>query len=162
MWEKYFPHAKICGLDIDVRCLQHASDRSQVIIGDQADQETLQRVVQAAGPFDIVIDDGGHCMDQVLFSLSFLWPYMRPNGLYVIEDLGTSYHSEWGGNMKNQHTVTAALAEMVNQLHWPTKAVQVTGNRGKYSIAQVGNVSLPRPVAIHFYREICFLEVPGI
>jgi len=44
------------------------------------------------------IDDGGHTMDQQITSLSYLWSAVKPGGLYVIEDLQTSYWEAFGGN----------------------------------------------------------------
>ena len=39
------------------------------------------------GDFDMIIDDGGHTMEQMQISLNYLWDQVKPGGLYVIEDL---------------------------------------------------------------------------
>lgn len=70
-------------------------------MGDQADVGFLQRFAAdttADGLFDLVIDDGGHSMEQQIVSLERLWPAVKPGGLYVIEDLQTSYWVDYGGD----------------------------------------------------------------
>ncbi|PHH79423.1 hypothetical protein CDD80_4876 [Ophiocordyceps camponoti-rufipedis] len=73
---------------------------AHVFVGDQADSVFLDQFVANAtadGLFDLVIDDGGHTMKQQITSLERLWPVVKPGGLYVIEDLQTSYWPEYGG-----------------------------------------------------------------
>lgn len=49
-----------------------------------------------AGPFDIVVDDGGHFMEDVILSFKTLLPHVRAGGMYVVEDLHTSYWTSHG------------------------------------------------------------------
>jgi hypothetical protein len=97
MWEEYFPQAEIWGIDIKPDCLQYASERVTIRIGDQTDREFLRALAKEAGPFDAVIDDGGHRMEQHRVSLEELWPNVRSGGLYFIEDLHTAYSEGYGG-----------------------------------------------------------------
>jgi hypothetical protein len=39
------------------------------------------------GPFDLIVDDGGHTTEMIMTSLRVLWGCMNHNGVYVIEDL---------------------------------------------------------------------------
>lgn len=41
--------------------------------------------------WDIVVDDGSHVPVHMLLTFKLLWPYVRPGGMYVIEDNGFSY-----------------------------------------------------------------------
>jgi cephalosporin hydroxylase len=97
LWEDFFPRASIHAIDINPRCSQYASDRVTVHIGSQTDDKFLESVACESGPLDIVIDDGGHTMEQQLVSLQTLWPHVKPEGFYVIEDTHTSYMTEFGG-----------------------------------------------------------------
>ncbi len=83
-------------------------ERVRVFFGDQADEEFLRHVVAngaglrpedtrhdwSRGGWDLVIDDGGHIPRDQLTSFCALFPFVRPGGLYVIEDVETSY---WDG-----------------------------------------------------------------
>ena len=51
----------------------------------------LEKVNTKHGGFDIVIDDGGHTWYQQQTTFEFLFPRINPDGMYVIEDLSTSY-----------------------------------------------------------------------
>ncbi|GIF16476.1 class I SAM-dependent methyltransferase [Actinoplanes teichomyceticus] len=90
MWKRYFPRALVHGLDIlDKSPL--AEPRMTIVRGDQSDTDDLDEVVRRHGPFDIVIDDGSHRPEHVLASFNALFPHVKPDGLYVIEDLMACY-----------------------------------------------------------------------
>jgi hypothetical protein len=102
MWKHYFgPKARIFGVDVDARCLALSDDQARVIIGDQADRGFLRDLKRDIGPMDIVIDDGGHTMIQQLHSFEELFPAVKEDGLYLVEDLHTSYWDEYGGGFKH-------------------------------------------------------------
>ena len=42
--------------------------------------------------FDIIIDDGGHWKHQQQVTLGFIFPFLKPGGVFVIEDLHTANH----------------------------------------------------------------------
>jgi len=41
--------------------------------------------------WDIIIDDASHYPPHQIISFQNLWPKLRPGGLYVVEDIETSY-----------------------------------------------------------------------
>jgi len=89
MWEEFFPHATIHGIDIDPKCREFEGGRRRIHIGDQGDPAFLARVVGAAGaPFDIVIDDGSHIVEHQLRTFEYLFPQLSDHGIYVLEDTG--------------------------------------------------------------------------
>jgi len=85
MWRDYFPHAQIIGLDINPK-RQLNEDRICSIVGSQNDPATLHQV-GALGPYDLIVDDGSHKASDQLTSLLYLWEFVKPGGVYVIEDL---------------------------------------------------------------------------
>ena len=91
MWEEYFPHGRIAGIDVDPATLRHATARASVDIVDQSDVMALVAFATRHGPFDIIIDDGSHVWDHQVTSLRCLYPFVKPGGFYVVEDLDTSY-----------------------------------------------------------------------
>lgn len=92
IWSDYFPHAQIHFIDINDFSEKYDSDRIHCHQGDQSNRDDLERVMQHIGqPIDIIIEDGGHYMNQQQISFGTLFKYLKSDGLYFIEDLHTSY-----------------------------------------------------------------------
>jgi hypothetical protein len=96
LWHSYFDDpALILGLAYgasaqNVDSVAMKLDRAKVHFGDQSKKETMD-YLKKKGPWDIIIDDGSHVPQHVLISLFSLWSSIKPGGMYVIEDLETSY-----------------------------------------------------------------------
>lgn len=93
MWREYLPDATIVGLDINPESAQHddPEHRIHVRIGDQTDVRFLGAVVDELGPFDTILDDGGHTPKQMIGSFRYLFPRLRPGGVYIVEDVCANY-----------------------------------------------------------------------
>lgn len=144
LWEEYFPNARIYGVDINPSFTQFASARSKVIIGDQADTSFLHRVANEASGFDIVVDDGGHKMMEQKTSFQTLFPYVRQGGLYVIEDMETSYYQDYGGGqVGTPGTAISMVKACIDDLNQEFHGAPAT------SPAKVS--------AIHSYKGIVFM-----
>src|SRR4051812_3519050 len=96
-WRCYFPFATTIGVDIEPK-FEMAGNRTRIYQGDQSSAADLDAVAAKEGPFDIIIDDGSHINAHQLFSFGHLFPHLKEGGVYVIEDVQTSYWpSEPGG-----------------------------------------------------------------
>lgn len=91
IWKEYFKNLKLVGVDNLPECSQYKVDDTEIFIGDQADRDFLETL----GSFDIVIDDGGHTMNQQQTSFDVLFPKLSSGGIYVIEDTHTSYWKQF-------------------------------------------------------------------
>jgi hypothetical protein len=95
---------------------------NHLIIGDQAKDTDLAKAVARWGPFDVIIDDGGHMSFQQIFSFEQLFvAALAPGGVYIIEDLQTSFHPSWGGGMREQgerRTAVAMIHDLITGLHF--------------------------------------------
>jgi cephalosporin hydroxylase len=117
MWRDYFgPRARIVGVDIDPRCGELPVD-ADVVIGDQADPAFHARLREQVGPVDIVIEDGGHTMGQQLTTFREMWPAVRDGGVYLVEDLHTSYWSNFGGGYRRPGTFIEHAKDLVDSLN---------------------------------------------
>ena len=94
---RYFlgPDAHLVGIDIDPASKAICAGRFPVEVGDQTDPDFLDMVVEKHGPFDVIIDDGGHSMVQQITSIEHLFPGLRPGGTYLVEDCHTSYWPQY-------------------------------------------------------------------
>ncbi len=90
MWRDYFPKATIYGIDIKDKSKLN-SKTIKTFIADQADRKKIQNFLDASGTdFDIILDDGGHSMEQQQVSMGYLFRHLKRGGYYIIEDVHTS------------------------------------------------------------------------
>lgn len=146
MWRDYFPNAHITGLDINKKCKKHRGDRIDIVIGDQEDPELLESL----GNFDIIIDDGGHTMKQQIKSFEVLWKHVNSGGVYVLEDLVTSYWPKFGGGYCGGYTTINMLQHLIDNLNH--KAISHERAEGKAETVLNFNIK-----SIHFYPSMCFI-----
>lgn len=105
MWKQYFgPNCKIFGIDIHPHSKKFEEDQIEIIIGDQEDREFLKSLAEKIPRIDILIDDGGHRMTQQINTFEELFPHIDKNGVYLCEDLHTSYWKKYGGGYKKRDT----------------------------------------------------------
>jgi len=90
MWREYFETGNLVGADI--LDLSHIDlPNTQIHICDQSDKNQLETLVsERFNSYDIIIDDGGHMMHQQQITLATMFKYLKPGGVFVIEDLHTS------------------------------------------------------------------------
>lgn len=86
MWRDYFPNKYVVGIDIEPKEVHNAT----CLVADQAQAESLERALLRFPPFQVIIDDGGHQMQDQQVSLGTLFPHLTSGGYYIIEDLQTS------------------------------------------------------------------------
>jgi hypothetical protein len=105
MWKQYFgPNSKIFGIDINPHCKKLEEEQIEIFIGDQEDRRFLKSLAERIPRIDILIDDGGHTMKQQINTFEELFSYIDKNGVYLAEDLHTSYWLEYGGGYKKRGT----------------------------------------------------------
>ena len=121
MWREYFTKANICAIDLIDRNI--SVNNTDIMIGDQSDYNFLQQVVNKYNMFDIIIDDGSHQCKHIIKSFNFLFNYLNNDGIYVVEDLQTSYQPRYGGSRFNLYKKTSSmnflkrLADSINYEH---------------------------------------------
>lgn len=95
MWRDYFPNGKIVGIDWAPEWTPVPEDGILFERGDQTDRTFLKHIGNTYGPFDIIVDDGGHKPNQHIVSFEELFPYVNPGGWYAIEDLHSLFDVCW-------------------------------------------------------------------
>ena len=81
------------------RSKSHPSDKLTLFHGDQSDVAFLRTVAADLNgtSIDVIIDDGSHVPQHQLVSFVQLFPTLADGGLYIIEDVETSYWDRKGG-----------------------------------------------------------------
>lgn len=92
VWRDYFPNAEIVGADID-RDILFTEDRIRTFHVDQTQRSSIEALWRDVGDvqFDLTIDDGLHEVEGGQPLLTHSLHRLKPNGLYVIEDIHITY-----------------------------------------------------------------------
>ncbi len=118
MWKAYFgPDAKIYGIDINPECKKFEEPGIEIFIGSQSDRAFLRDVKQKIPKVDILIDDGGHTMDQQIVTFEEMFEHVKGEGVYLAEDLATSYWEEYGGGYQNQKSFIEYSKNFIDRLN---------------------------------------------
>jgi hypothetical protein len=89
LWADYFTQAEIVGVDIEESALAYRGERKKVILGDISITGTLESLIPL-GP-RVIIDDASHWWPDQLRALFILYPALMSGGLYIMEDIHTSF-----------------------------------------------------------------------
>lgn len=121
MWKNYFKSGgnkvKVYGIDIDDKCKLLEEEDIEIFTGSQEDRDFLRDVKGKVGKADIIIDDGGHCMNQQIVAFEELFDLLNDDGIYLCEDLHTSYMKQFGGAYKGADTFIEYSKNLIDYLH---------------------------------------------
>ncbi len=148
MWRRFFgPNAILFGIDVNPACAERVVAPNQVRIGSQDNPHFLNEVVNEMGRLDIVLDDGSHVGRHQEISFRTLFPKLAAGGIYMIEDLHTSYWPGfWQGGMRKPGTGIELLKTLVDDQHaWYHWEPEILALR-----SQIG--------AIHIHDSIAVIE----
>jgi len=88
----YFDDIEIFCLDINISNFKYKSNQIKVFGLDIRNVSSLEKFFKKIGLnknesfFDIIIDDGSHKLSDILFSINYFFPYLKKDGLYIIEE----------------------------------------------------------------------------
>jgi len=121
MWKSFYPNSIYVGIDIDDKCKKHENitNNTFIEIGSQDNVNFLEYVSKKYGPFDFILDDGSHIQKHMIFSFNHLFPYLKSEGVYVIEDSVTSYWEEvYEGGFRKKGTCIEYLKELIDDVNF--------------------------------------------
>jgi hypothetical protein len=104
-WSMKYPCATIIGWDNSVKKTDSDYLFKHPFIIEYADQYSVESMEAALeklhkdhhlDKFDIILDDGGHTMKMQQNTLKVLWPRVKPCGVFIMEDLQTSFDGTGG------------------------------------------------------------------
>lgn len=89
MWQSVFGEAcHVYGIDINPQCLMFQDAKTTITIGNQGDPKMWDGFfTHTCQSLDVLIDDGGHEPDQMLVTLTQVFPRLSPGGFITIEDV---------------------------------------------------------------------------
>src|SRR6266496_4298380 len=150
MWHHYFgPGTRVVGIDIDPRCRSFEDEATTILIGDQGDRRFLAEVRGRVPHIDILIDDGGHKMAQQITTFEELYPHVQPDGIYLCEDIHTSFMPEFGGGHRREGTILECGKALIDRLYGWYSHDHTVLTADEFTRATY---------ALHFYDSVLVIE----
>lgn len=150
IWKKVFgPNAKIIGIDIMPKCKELEEDQIQIFIGNQEDRGFWKDLKTKIPQVDILIDDGGHEMNQQIVTFEEMFSFVKEDGVYLCEDTGTSYNPQkFHSGYKKAGTWIEFSKDLIDYLHaWFSRDKKLMVNEYTNSIHSV-----------HYYPGVTVVE----
>lgn len=145
MWLEYFPNVKLFALDLHKKNLN--LPRTQLFIGSQDDPDILNVMLDSVGePPWLIIDDASHINPLTLATFQILFQRLAPGGVYVVEDVHTSY---WADNYQGGDHPNTVMN------YFKTQADNLNQ---EYFTNATGISAVPDIESITFYKEIIFIR----
>jgi len=118
LWKKYFPNgSKIYGVDINPKCKEiNFIENMYFHLGSASDRNFMEKTFKDI-EFDIILDDGSHICSDVIETFKIMFPKLKNGGLYVVEDLHTSYWRNYGGGKRKKRTSIEYFKKFVEALN---------------------------------------------
>lgn len=163
MWNYYFKgQCTIYGVDIDPRCQKYEKEFSNVkiFIGDQNNDTFLQELKNAIPQIDILIDDGSHMNSHIIKTFEAMYPNIAFGGTYLIEDLHTSYWSEYDGGLNRPGTAIEHLKTLIDKLNakHQNRVIPKKLTWGKDTVLTADTTFSSITNSLHFYDSIAVIE----
>jgi len=157
MWNYYFDNkCTIYGIDINPKCLEVPNKLQttniNIVIGNQESREFWKQYLKDKPKFDIVIDDGGHFMNQQIITYEEIYGHISDNGVYLCEDLHTSYWNEYGGGLNKSISFIEYSKKFIDMINYYHIRVDLSNiNEAYKNFRKTTN-------SIHYYDSIIVLE----
>jgi len=96
MWRSWLgPDAEIIGIDLNREAKKWEDHGFDIYICDQGNPKELEQVLLQVGPFDVLLDDGGHQSFQQITTLCTGLKHGKDTSVIVVEDTHTSFMKEF-------------------------------------------------------------------
>lgn len=119
MWGAYFPTAHIFGVDPWQEQYTNNIHNKNItyIKHDAYDKEFMNNIFKKFPP-SIIIDDATHYYSHQISGFEFSFPFLVSGGLYIVEDIETSFgefrYGIWNDQEKDAASYFAQIALLVN------------------------------------------------
>mgnify|MGYP001490550182 CR=1 FL=1 len=118
MWKKFLgKKAKIIGIELNPEAKKLEKHGFNIFIGDQSDPEFWKNFYKKTGKIDILIDDGGHTNLQQITSVMESIPYIKNNGVMIIEDTHTSFMNYKGFKNPSKYSFINFSLHLIENIH---------------------------------------------
>ena len=95
---------------------------------------------------DIIIDDGGHTMEQQIATFEELYPWVNDQGIYICEDTHTSYWGNFNGGYRKPGTFIEYMKQQIVAMGSPSEEL---------------TTYIQQDASVHCYDSVVVIEKSG-
>lgn len=156
-WKKYLPEgSRIYGIDIDPLCNKlKFSDGITFFLGSGADKKFTDEVLGDL-TFDIILDDASHRCRQVIRTFQNLFSKVNPGGMFIVEDIHTSYwHGKFGGGLRKKRASMEFFKRITDAMNYDHFRRTGWCSRAELAKLKAYNEVIGR---VSFFDSVCAIE----
>ena len=152
------------GCDIDPKCQKLNFDEPNIkFVAGDVNNEKVKNQITKYSKFDIILDDGSHNSDDVVRTFCNYFNHLKDGGLYIIEDMHSSYWREHKGGIFypiSSINFLKKLVDIINHEHWGVEKKKEWILRGfvKNYMVNIDNIELEQINSIEFINSLCFIK----
>lgn len=116
LWREFLgDKVNIHGLDVAEHCL-YSESQIKCMLVDQGKESDLDKI-SSIGPIDLFIDDGSHYSEHQIATFEKVFPQIKPGGMYVCEDVHTSYRALYGMGYKHPGSFIEYCKNIIDSMY---------------------------------------------
>lgn len=166
VWSKFFKNAiHLVGCDIDCRCknLKYEDPRVKIIIGDANTDICKDSILNVVSSFDVVIDDSSHFPGDIIKSFVRYFESLNYGGLYIVEDLHSSYWRDYNGGLYHPYSSIAFFKTLVDILNFEFWGIKISRRDFILRFEEFFNIKfnekcLSEIHSIEFINSLCIIK----
>src|SRR5262249_34157331 len=91
--------------------------RVMMVRNAQDDPALLKQLCDQHDPFDIMVDDSSHVPAEVVASFEALFPRLAEDGLYMVENLQTTFWPQFDDSPSKNDTTMQLVSSLARAIH---------------------------------------------
>ena len=136
---------------IDFQKVNRFKNEERIVIhkADVTDDSQIKNIMACIKQADVIIDDCSHECKKTISTFIMLFPYLASDGLYIIEDLHTSYMPDYGGSrhdINDNKTIMNFIKRLLDSINSDSVPIDI---RNEFS----GQIK-----SLHMYNKIVVIE----
>jgi len=160
MWRNYFgKDARIIGVELNPEAKRFEKDGFEIHIGNQSDENFWKDFFEKIGEVDIILDDGGHTNFQQIVTSCSCIPFIKDDGILVVEDVFHSYGVSYGASgfyNPSKYSFINFCKKTIDDVNYrfpENKKFKFSLNKNVYSVE-----FFEAMVAFNINKELCKIE----
>ena len=148
----YFKNAKITSCDLLPDLFLYKSKRIKNFqIDNSSEIEIDKKIIKPKLEFDIIIEDAGHYLKDQIITLFMLFKCLKPNGIFVIEELDFPDTRKDMNLFDEKPTLREILLAIKNKKEFESKYISV--QQKKYFLENLEDINIFKGT----HNEIAFI-----